>query len=145
MGSSSKTELRTDIPKWVYRYDKSPGKWTRILPNNVDFENEVKPEERPQPRYAHQLVYDSKTDTVFMHGGNGGMIIDSGSEDIRGDEEPRAEEESRLDDFWAMKLKRQVSLLIRWLISRLSELLPKRSSEEPLSSSELSSEYVYSR
>lgn len=104
-GSSSKTELRSDIPKWVYRYEKQPGKWTRILPTEQEF-GEERPDDRPQPRYAHQLVYDPKSGAVFMHGGNGGVIAEGSSDDGRGEEELRGEEENRLDDFWTMKLKR---------------------------------------
>jgi muskelin len=107
-GSSSKTELRRNIPKWVYRYDKPPGKWTRILQSEQDFEHDERPDSKPQPRYAHQMVYDPKTDAVFMHGGNGGVIVESGSGDDRSEEV--REEENRLDDFWMMKLKRCVVL-----------------------------------
>jgi hypothetical protein len=107
-GSSSKIELRTDIPKWVYRYEKQPGSWVRILPDQELSEGR-KPGDRPRPRYAHQMVYDPKTDAVFMHGGNGGVIVEG--EEERGEEEVREEDENRLDDFWIMKLK-------RWILSR---------------------------
>lgn len=105
-GSSSKIELRTDIPKWVYRYERQPGKWTRILPNEQEFGEE--PVDKPQPRYAHQLVYNPNTDSIFMHGGNGGVVAEGSGEDDRGDDELRGEEENRLDDFWTMKLKRYI-------------------------------------
>ena len=35
----------------------------------------------PQPRYAHQVVYDAKSKTVYMHGGNGGLDADDFSDD----------------------------------------------------------------
>ncbi|KAH7925639.1 hypothetical protein BV22DRAFT_1119428 [Leucogyrophana mollusca] len=83
--SSALTVLRSDTPNWVYRYEDAsrPGKWTQILPLPVPTtafpptsastsasthrENIV-----PLPRYAHQVVYDDRTRTVFMHGGNSG-------------------------------------------------------------------------
>lgn len=105
VGSSSKTELRSDIPKWVYRYDKQPGSWVRILPDPELLERR-KPGDRPRPRYAHQMVYDPKTDVVFMHGGNGGVMVEGEAD--RDEEEVREEDENRLDDFWMMKLKRCV-------------------------------------
>lgn len=100
-GSSSKTELRLDIPKWVYRYGSYPGKWMRILPGTpVPKDGHV---EEPQARYAHQLVYDPKTCQAFMHGGNGGV----NSETPQNQEgEAEGDGGTRLDDFWSMKLER---------------------------------------
>ncbi len=69
----------------------------------------------PQARFAHQVVYNPKTKTIFLHGGNAGgappleadraaretddAIIVDASEDSAGTKE-------RLDDFWRMELKR---------------------------------------
>jgi muskelin len=81
--------------------------------------------EEPQPRYAHQVVYDEGSKTVFLHGGNAGL--GSGGEDgmerasEQEDQEEKPEEdgerarsgrdgygqkERRLDDFWSMTLNR---------------------------------------
>lgn len=70
----------------------------------------------PQARFAHQVVYNPKTKTIFLHGGNAGgaplvdasrsaretdadAIIVDASDDSSGTKE-------RLDDFWRMELKR---------------------------------------
>lgn len=127
------TVLRSDSPNWVYRYGARPGKWTQILPDipraPVDGSNEEEEDiitvEEPQPRYAHQVVYDEGSKTIFMHGGNAGLGIsnDGGMEKtgVRDDGETTAEEdrdrpsdereehdpkERRLDDFWSMTLNR---------------------------------------
>lgn len=102
-GSSAKTELRLDIPKWVYRYESYPGKWMRILPGTSAPEDGHV--EEPQARYAHQLVYDPKTGQAFMHGGNGGVNPETSSrENNQGDVE--GDDGTRLDDFWSMELER---------------------------------------
>ena len=81
--------------------------------------------EEPQPRYAHQVVYEEGSKTIFMHGGNAGLGSgsDVGMERAgeRDDGEEAAEEdrdklndakrehgpkETRLDDFWSMTLNR---------------------------------------
>jgi hypothetical protein len=79
------------------------------------------PAEVPLPRYAHQVVYDEGTKRVFMHGGNAGEVntqvedveteVEGGGDNERpgsGDEDrpSRVSKETRLDDFWTMKLLR---------------------------------------
>ncbi|OSD06938.1 hypothetical protein PYCCODRAFT_1359801 [Trametes coccinea BRFM310] len=73
--------LESESPYWIYRYDRAdiPGKWSKLVPDK-DAESSW-----PQPRYAHQVVYDSKSKTVYMHGGNGGLD----SEDTPSDNETR--------------------------------------------------------
>ncbi|KAI8992965.1 Muskelin N-terminus-domain-containing protein [Trametes punicea] len=58
-----------ESPYWIYRYDRpdNPGQWSKLVPEK-DLGSAW-----PQPRYAHQVVYDSRTKTVYMHGGNGGL------------------------------------------------------------------------
>src|ERR1700683_570710 len=78
------TVLRSDAPNWVYRYGSRPGKWTQILPNTPGThvggsKEEAATVKEPQPRYAHQVVYEEGSKTVFMHGGNAGL--GSGSDD----------------------------------------------------------------
>lgn len=76
--------------------------------------------EIPQPRFAHQVVYNPKTKSVFLHGGNSGgaragemtktgkeadgdpIIVD---EDTK-DGSSAGQKEKRLNDFWRMELKR---------------------------------------
>jgi hypothetical protein len=115
------TSLRADTPNWVYQYThpSKPGKWTKILPEMVHEGGE--PAEVPLPRYAHQVVYDEGTKRVFMHGGNAGEVntqvedveteVEGGGDNERpgsGDEDrpSRVSKETRLDDFWTMKLLR---------------------------------------
>lgn len=123
------TVLRADTPNWVHRYGTRPGKWTQILPDSAQVSADVSKEdegaitvEEPQPRYAHQVVYEEGSKTVFMHGGNAGLEsgVDDGMEKAgeRDDREEKAEvdgekagdekegKERRLDDFWSMTLKR---------------------------------------
>ncbi|KAF9467401.1 Muskelin N-terminus-domain-containing protein [Collybia nuda] len=79
--SGSVTTLPSESPNWVFRYEPRPGKWMQVLPVDPeaverddlddDFLNEV---EEPLPRYAHQVVYNPITKTVFMHGGNAGIV-----------------------------------------------------------------------
>jgi len=82
-----------------------------------------RPPEEPSPRYAHQVVYDQKTRTVYMHGGNMGIGIsgmernsgNSSGMDGEGAEENSESgdgsereggKERRLDDLWCMMLHR---------------------------------------
>jgi hypothetical protein len=95
--------------------------------------------EEPVPRYAHQVVYDHNTRTVFMHGGNAGQSgagmerrdwasgSGSGMDGEEGEEGASTVEigdgsggdgrerlkERRLDDFWCMKLHRSVEIFSR--------------------------------
>ncbi|KAG0701286.1 Muskelin N-terminus-domain-containing protein [Suillus ampliporus] len=119
------TSLRADTPSWIYQYThpSKPGKWTQILPQAIQEGGE--PVEVPLPRYAHQVVYDEKMKRVFMHGGNAGGVgapaeemkaeaegegsgDDDRSDDDRDDDErpKKVLMETRLDDFWTMKLLR---------------------------------------
>ncbi|KAH6897548.1 Mei4-dependent protein 6 [Coprinopsis sp. MPI-PUGE-AT-0042] len=56
---------------WMYRYSPRPGKWSQI-PRHPDY----LPSDVPAPRFAHQIVYHPRTQTIFLHGGNGGGIPD---------------------------------------------------------------------
>ena len=131
---SAYTILQSEAPNWVFRYDTKPGTWRKILPNRpatAGMETE-----EPQPRYAHQVVYDTGRKVAFLHGGNAGIGVgcrrsaaervnrdEAGTEDedvnMGGDEEEtvrdekekeeeEAEKESRLDDCWCVALKRWV-------------------------------------
>ncbi|EGO00214.1 hypothetical protein SERLA73DRAFT_51827 [Serpula lacrymans var. lacrymans S7.3] len=120
--SSALTVLQLDAPNWVYRYENAarPGKWTQILPE-VLRDGEEGLAQEPLPRYAHQVVYDDSTRTVFMHGGNAGEAegADSGENvaethedddelksDHTGERDRPLTKETRLDDFWSMTLQR---------------------------------------
>lgn len=123
----STTTLPLEWPNWVYRYDTNPGKWTYILPEPESGQKRTRDGELvPVPRYAHQVVYDPATKTVFMHGGNAGLVgpmerggSGSSGEGGDGDGDATADEdgnvrdkdgnkERRLDDLWSMKLTRYV-------------------------------------
>ncbi|KAJ7451722.1 Muskelin N-terminus-domain-containing protein [Mycena galericulata] len=85
----------------IFRYSPPPGRWDLVLPAPGS-----PPPEEPQPRFAHQVVYDPTTRTIFMHGGNAG--IKAATEDDEGAmvDEGVQEKDRRLDDFWQMTLLR---------------------------------------
>ncbi|KAK7692405.1 hypothetical protein QCA50_004030 [Cerrena zonata] len=121
--------LEKDSPYWVYRYKRPdlPGKWTKIISQSCAAEP------IPHPRFAHQIVFDSRTKSIYMHGGNAGLKEEalvnptSDTSEVDGVRHARAStrdigvgtdrpdihqitendgEENRLDDFWKLKLKR---------------------------------------
>ncbi|OBZ70545.1 Muskelin [Grifola frondosa] len=116
----SMTVLAAESPNWIYRYERwdLPGKWAKI----PSVESKSEASELPQPRYAHQVVYNHITKTSFMHGGNAGIKSEdsAGFGDLEDTEERmeverRADDddtgsdggkENRLDDFWQMQLIR---------------------------------------
>ncbi|KAF8513102.1 Muskelin N-terminus-domain-containing protein [Hysterangium stoloniferum] len=76
---------------WIFKPESS--QWTQIaalraLVSSSEWEVPSGVELEPQPRYAHEMVYDTIRGEFFVHGGN------SGQESTR-----------RLDDFWSMKLE----------------------------------------
>lgn len=76
---------------WMYNIKKN--KWTKIY-QNINTGSEYwsrMSDKEPCPRFASQLVYDSKRKIQFLFGGNPGEI-----------ENPNL----RLDDFWELKLIR---------------------------------------
>lgn len=76
----------------------------RILPGTSALEDGHV--EEPQARYAHQLVYDPKTDQAFMHGGNGGFGSEVSQKQNKQEGEIEGDGGTRLDDFWSMRLER---------------------------------------
>lgn len=76
---------------WVFNLITK--KWTRVYHNeNVGLEYwDEMGDKEPCPRFAHQLVYDSRTGSQFLFGGNPG---DTQSPNLR------------LDDFWELVLER---------------------------------------
>ncbi|KAF4567413.1 hypothetical protein EYR40_006412 [Pleurotus pulmonarius] len=122
-GPGSQRMLVEASANWLYRIDHPrPGKWSKILAHSSQVlgTSMEASAEIPSPRYAHQVVYDAKTKTVYLHGGNGGIASESGAslersttDDVARDEssvgtsEKRDDRtEGRLDDFWKMVLKR---------------------------------------
>ncbi|CAA7260646.1 unnamed protein product [Cyclocybe aegerita] len=125
-GSAART-LRGDLSNWIYRYGTKPGKWVQILRQPDRPLSEI-----PVPRFAHQVAYNPKSKTIFLHGGNAGEVpraeeregtpagaadgehAAGDAEDTRdrqgdGDKDApsgSAAKERRLDDFWKMELKR---------------------------------------
>ncbi len=117
---------------WLFRYADRSGTWTRALPpppphktatkshgqgsglatkrtrSEVDAEDEASLEtEIPVPRWAHQVVYDPKSRTFYMHGGNAG-VSPATTAARSGRRMGNMELDDRLDDFWSMKLERWV-------------------------------------
>ena len=84
----------------------------RILPGTSALEDGQV--EEPQARYAHQLVYDPRTDQAFMHGGNGGFGSEVSQKQSKQEGEIEGDGGSRLDDFWSMKLERYGKLACRF-------------------------------
>ncbi|THU94177.1 hypothetical protein K435DRAFT_966971 [Dendrothele bispora CBS 962.96] len=118
------TYLASGPSNWVYRYSSQPGQWTRML-SEADVDSSKGTEEEddsvePVPRYAHQVVYDPNTRTVYMHGGNAGFAgalerhqYENDRDDAEGEQETlrregdgSTEKEKRLGDFWKMSLVR---------------------------------------
>ena len=88
-----------DGEHWVFRYGSRPGAWVRTRPAPSQSDN------APSARYAHQVVYDTRTHTAYLHGGNAGRLLESGAlgDNVHGND---ALAEQRLDDFWSMSLLR---------------------------------------
>ncbi|KAG6919366.1 hypothetical protein DXG01_006915 [Tephrocybe rancida] len=105
------TTISSEAPNWMFSYDSKPGSWTQILSHPPDVSSpsltaHSSPEEhrkQPQPRYAHQVVYNPLTRTVFLHGGNAGIL-----EAVEHEGEETHKEE-RMDDLWQMTLDRAES------------------------------------
>ena len=114
------TVLETESPYWIYRYKRAdqPGTWSQILPTEQT--HPAGSSLGPQPRYAHQVVYDAGNKVVYMHGGNNGIVMDDETKGARAEGDTGrgrpvldggdATKENRLDDFWKMTLKRYVTL-----------------------------------
>ena len=107
--------LDADASYWIYRYDRPelPGKWSKILP--LEAPGGAAEVECPQPRYAHQAVYDATTGAVYLHGGNAGLGGDEDEELPEGEQDageagraakPVEGGERRLDDFWRLEIVR---------------------------------------
>lgn len=112
------TILAGETPNWMFTYDQRPGTWTQILPQPMypSHKSQLPPGEptaieEPLPRYAAQVVYNPDTKTVFMHGGNMGIVGQmerrkaANAGEGAGD---GAHQEERLDDLWQMTLIRRV-------------------------------------
>lgn len=93
---------------WMYRYDDQPGTWTKVV-QQAENERGARTghdSQRPRPRYAHQIVYDTTTKTAYLHGGNSGRNLENGDADESVGTSEDALAEQRLDDFWSMQLRR---------------------------------------
>ncbi|KAI0319167.1 Muskelin N-terminus-domain-containing protein [Amylostereum chailletii] len=62
-----------DGTNWLYRYGEQPGTWTQIF-SKEPAEDAAEAIEQPRTRYAHQVVYDMRSRTIYMHGGNAGRF-----------------------------------------------------------------------
>lgn len=79
--ASAPPALDPDSPYWIYRYERPdvPGRWSRNLADGPAAS-------WPQPRYAHQVVYDSKAKALYMHGGNAGLEGEDPPSDNEGEQ-----------------------------------------------------------
>ncbi|KAF9028988.1 hypothetical protein BDZ89DRAFT_1065702 [Hymenopellis radicata] len=100
--AGSLTKLSSEQPSWIFRYNPRPGQWVRVNQAPRSSQHSL---DTPMPRYAHQMVYDPNSKTIFMHGGNAGFV---GAMEHGGGEDGQDvfHKESRLDDFWRMTLVR---------------------------------------
>ncbi|KAG1589594.1 hypothetical protein G6F47_010306 [Rhizopus delemar] len=76
---------------WIYSIDKNH--WEKVYENedhDLNYWEHLKDTE-PLPRFAHHFVYNPKTRTYFVFGGNPGDPVN---------------DRRRLDDFWELKLKK---------------------------------------
>ncbi|KAG6891567.1 hypothetical protein C0992_003594 [Termitomyces sp. T32_za158] len=99
------TTIASEAPNWLYSYDSTPGTWTQILPRpphvmSPSPTDDSHPVDQPQPRYAHQVVYNPLTRNVFLHGGNVGV------NDTAEHAGEKGHKEERMDDLWQMTLVR---------------------------------------
>ncbi|KAF9010759.1 Muskelin N-terminus-domain-containing protein [Cyathus striatus] len=115
IGGETQNILRSYSNNWVYRYHSRPGQWVPIL-REPEHTTSARIQ-LPVPRFAHQVVYNPKTRSVYMHGGNaGGLgVIESNGVRYPDGDAPNDEDgtvktpgsqERRLDDFWRMDMRR---------------------------------------
>ncbi|KAE9403924.1 hypothetical protein BT96DRAFT_936129 [Gymnopus androsaceus JB14] len=114
--ASESSAALSDSSHWLYRYQFSPGKWERIV--SLEEERRKKMSSAPpfpphsggtspSSRFAHQVVYEPNSKTVYLHGGTTGMAPAKRKEssDAQSEEVPMR----RLSDFWKMSLLRPTS------------------------------------
>lgn len=101
--------LPGELYNWLYRYGARPGTWTRILPEG---DQSRRPNPAPSPglnrkepcsRYAHEVVYNTKSRQMYLFGGN--ASLDDLDEDDSMDE-ANVEGIRRMNDFWKMEVCR---------------------------------------
>ncbi|KIK69111.1 hypothetical protein GYMLUDRAFT_35165 [Collybiopsis luxurians FD-317 M1] len=81
---------------WLYRYHSRPGKWEKML--QEDHSAKKPALSGPPSRFAHQVVYEPHSKTVYLHGGTTivkRMELSDGEMPMK-----------RLSDFWKMTLRR---------------------------------------
>lgn len=91
-----KSPTAETVKNAFWNYSMRTGKWSKIYQNestSPEYWSKMS-EVEPLPRYAHQLVYDTRLRMHFMFGGNPG---EPGNSIVR------------LDDFWKLKLVRPTS------------------------------------
>ncbi|KAI0675370.1 Muskelin N-terminus-domain-containing protein [Trametes maxima] len=122
--ASAPPVLETESPYYIYRYDRPdiPGRWSKILPDKEPGTA------WPQPRYAHQIAFDTTTKALYLHGGNSGLDGDDSDDEGVHPPPPAAGEGrsttesnathmpvtdtdsdsdmTRLDDFWRLEIIR---------------------------------------
>ncbi|KAJ4493748.1 Muskelin N-terminus-domain-containing protein [Lentinula edodes] len=123
----------SESSNWLYRYPSRPGKWQKIQPlkglhKNPTPSSSSSPQitANPPSRFAHQVVYDLPSKTVYLHGGT---MMDSDSAKLREGNDGQTEEApmKRLSDFWEMSLWRLSS---KELIRRSAYLIRQQRFKE---------------
>ncbi|KAJ4483838.1 Muskelin N-terminus-domain-containing protein [Lentinula aciculospora] len=102
----------SESSNWLYRYSSRPGKWKKIHALEEHRKHHVAASSlppasvSPSSRFAHQVVYDPHSKTLYLHGGT--MIMDFDSTKPREGSDGQIEEPpiKRLSDFWKMTLRR---------------------------------------
>ncbi|KAJ3773011.1 Muskelin N-terminus-domain-containing protein [Lentinula raphanica] len=113
---------------WLYRYSSRPGKWEKIdaleehhRVSTPSSSPQVSTRRTPPSRFAHQVVYDPNSKTLYLHGGT--MMTDSDPTMPSSKEKNDGQSEApmkRLSDFWKLTLWRLSS---KELIRRSAYLL----------------------
>ena len=101
--------LPGELYNWVYRYGGKSRVWTRILSQahqprsvNTTLNTELSKRGEPCPRYAHEVVYDTKSKQVYLFGGN----TSQDSNDTDSMDEANNNGIKKMNDFWRMEVCR---------------------------------------
>ncbi|KAF5383443.1 hypothetical protein D9757_006088 [Collybiopsis confluens] len=110
---------------WLYRYQSQPGKWEKML--REEQRKKGSAHSGPLSRFAHQVVYDNNSKTIYLHGG--ATMIKRTEASDSSEEMPT----KRLSDFWKMNLRR---LSADELIRRSAYLIRQQRFKEMCSTSQ---------
>lgn len=94
-------------PYWCYNFGSSKGIWSPLSNYDVGGTNT---QALPPHRYAQQIVYDDDEHKVYVHGGrkwnrSATVTAEESDGETQSGDDPRLSQ-IRLDDLWAMEIKR---------------------------------------